>query len=506
MDKDLKNEISELTSSLIPQNKLWKGTELFLWNASSTEIFANGIKKPHDDHHTNDAVLDVSKIKVREIMDTLFVYDENVSNATPLPKRSISDWLWDNKVQPNIKLDKVKLFLNQIHTSMSPFELYNFYEEAFEFQQQISTHIKKPVWQLNDQDITEVSFQYYLNNVNSAIKKSFLIRIANLYFPSSNFNFVQQTNKIESKLVDLHPYLITFNDSLESEGYTKSHAVDINREVMMFLNWLIGNYASFNEFCANTIPVWIIERDHITEFKNYLKRSHSKGIYSEITISNKFYCVITFFKYLYDNRIIPKNIGSIRGISAERYLYRDIPSTVQLTDFFSTVASYSDEPEYDLAFFGSLLHLGLRFCEAERLNWDDINLQARVIKIRGKGKVGIPVPLHLPVKVHQYLDALYKIRGDEQSVFKRNHSGQACYRKMMKKYKLYSLISGWAFPGGLHLFRHTFITKLSLRKNVHPQIIKNLSRHKRLETTSKYLHRQDQELFDAMKKIDSIWR
>ncbi|MCP1311907.1 tyrosine-type recombinase/integrase [Paenibacillus tyrfis] len=501
-------EINELNSSHMPQNDLWKGTELFLWNASSTEEFINGIKNPHDEHLTTDAIWDVSKSKVRNIMDTLFNYDYNDSTAAPHPKRNISDWLWEQVIQPNIKLDKVKLILKWIQTSKTPITLYNFYEVAMEFQQRISTYIKKPVWQLNDQDITKMNFQYCLKYVNSALEKSFLLQFAKFYFPGEKYNIVKQSKKTRTKLGDheLHPYLKAFNDQLKSEGCTIGHTKDVNRAVMLFLNWLVDNHASFNEFSANSIPVWLIERDHILEFENHLKRCHSKGLYSEITVSNKFYCVITFFKYLYDNRIIPKNIGSIRGISAERYLHRDIPSKDQLSDFFSIIASYSDDPEYDTAFFGSLLHLGLRFCEAERLNWDDINFQARIIKIRGKGKAGKPVPLHLPGKLYQYLEALYKVRSDEQAVFKGNQSKRVFYGKMLNKYKLYSLISGWTFPGGLHLFRHTFITKLSLRKNVHPQIIKRLARHDRLETTSKYLHRQDQELKNALQKIDSIWR
>lgn len=509
MDKDSKNAINELISNQKPQNELWKGTELFLWNASSTEEFINGIKNPHDVHLTTDVIWDVSKSKVRNIMDTLFNY-EGYDNSTDLPhtKGNIADWLWENRVQPSIKLDKVKNYFKRIQTSKAPIELYGFYEEALEFQQQISTYIKKPIWQLNDLDITEINFQYCLKNVNSDIKKFLLNQIAKLYFPGRRFNIVKQNKRILSKLADheLHPYLKNFNDQIQSEGRSGGYIKDINRDVMLFLNWLVNNYASFNDFSPNAIPVWLIERDHILEFENYLKRCHSKGLYSEITVSNKFYCVISFFKYLYDNRIIPKNIGSIRGISAQRYLHRDIPNKDQLSDFFNTIARYSDNPEYDTAFFGSLLHLGLRFCEAERLNWEDINFQARIIKIRGKGKAGKPVPLHLPKKLYQYLESLYKVRTDEKSVFKGRQSKKVLYGKMLDKYKLYSLISGWTFPGGLHLFRHTFITKLSLRKNVHPQIIKRLARHTRLDTTSKYLHRQNQELNDAMQKIDSIWR
>ena len=81
-------------------------------------------------------------------MDTLFNY-EGYDNSTDLPhtKGNIADWLWENRVQPSIKLDKVKIYLKRIQTSKAPIELYDFYEEALEFQQQISTYIKKPIWQ-----------------------------------------------------------------------------------------------------------------------------------------------------------------------------------------------------------------------------------------------------------------------------------------------------------------------------------------------------------------------
>lgn len=183
-------------------------------------------------------------------------------------------------------------------------------------------------------------------------------------------------------------------------------------------------------------------------------------------------------------------------------MYRDIPNEGQISQFFTTIVNYSDEPEFDLAFFGALLHLGLRFCEADRLQWRDLNFQAKVIKIRGKGKSNKPVPLFLPQKLQNYLEALSTTQNNQKFVFKEDRS---LYRKMLDKYKLYAMIAGWNFPGGLHLFRHTFITTLNRRNSIHPQLVQRLARHDRIETTSRYLHRNEQELDDAIKKIDSIW-
>ncbi|MFC0212434.1 tyrosine-type recombinase/integrase [Paenibacillus chartarius] len=488
----------------IRNHELWKGIEYLQWSASSTGEIANGIKNPHIDHPRTD-VWDVSMNKVRNIMETLFDYD--LLDENNLPKKSISNWLWEYKIEPDIRLETVKSFFRWVRDAKPPIELYRNYIEAMEFQERISVYCKKPMWKLTDLDVTESSLVHCSNFVNSELKKSFLSRISKLYFPCRKFTIVKKSKIKRSKLTedDLHPFLLKFNNHLRSEGISEGHIRDINQNVMLFLNWLEENFADFNEFTASMIPVWLIERDHILGFENHLKRCHLKGNYSEITCSNKFYCVTAFFKFLYEHKIIPKNIGSIRGIKVKRYLYRDIPTETQISQFFNTIACYSEQPDYDTAFFGCLLHLGLRFCEVERLNWNDINFQAKIIKIRGKGKAEKPVPMNLPNKLLQYLESWFNNRDHDLSVFKGDLSRSVFYGKMLDRYRLYAMISGWDFPGGFHLFRHTFITKLSQKKNVHPDIIKRLARHNRLETTSKYLHRQEQELNNAMRKIDGIW-
>ncbi|OKP95023.1 site-specific integrase [Paenibacillus sp. P46E] len=506
MDQDSKNVINELmSSSFVAKNELWKGTELFLWNASSTEKFTNGIKKTHDEHPITNAIWDVSKSKVRNTMDTLFLYDLKDESVDFVRKNSISNWLWEHKIVANIKLDTVKVFLRQIKVSKPPIELYMYYAVALEFQQQVSISVKKTDWLLSDSNISEKSILHYCRNcVDTARKKTFIVQLAKLYFPNKALKAPAIVNKNKSKLlvIGLHPYLDKFNKHLLTEGNTRGYIDDIYRDVMLFLHWATKVYSDFNDFLPVTIPIWLIQREHLIEYENHLKRCYLNGQYTEITVSNKFYCVLSFFKHLYHTRVISKNIGSVEGIKAERYLYRDVPNEEQISQFFTAIVNYSDEPKFDLAFFGALLHLGLRFCEADRLQWCDINFQAKVIKIRGKGKANKPVPLFLPQKLQNYLEALPTRLNNQKFVFKEN---QSLYRKMLDKYKLYAMISGWNFPGGLHLFRHTFITTLSRRKNIHPQLVQRLARHDRIETTSKYLHRKEQELDDAMKIIDTIW-
>lgn len=49
------------------------------------------------------------------------------------------------------------------------------------------------------------------------------------------------------------------------------------------------------------------------------------------------------------------------------------------------------------------------------------------------------------------------------------------------------MITGWPFPGGVHIFRHMFITRLAY-KGVLPQAIKELARVSMLDTVGLYIH------------------
>ncbi|MNV92049.1 hypothetical protein D3C71_1866020 [compost metagenome] len=49
------------------------------------------------------------------------------------------------------------------------------------------------------------------------------------------------------------------------------------------------------------------------------------------------------------------------------------------------------------------------------------------------------------------------------------------------------MITGWPFPGGVHIFRHMFITRLAY-KGILPQAIKELARVSMLDTVGLYIH------------------
>jgi len=104
MVKDITPKKDPLTSL----NGSWKEAEKFLSNAPSTEIIPNRIEFPHSGH---TGIWDVSKNRERDLMDVLFNFDTH--NTKDIDhSRSISTWLWENKIKKNIVLDNVRHLLS----------------------------------------------------------------------------------------------------------------------------------------------------------------------------------------------------------------------------------------------------------------------------------------------------------------------------------------------------------------------------------------------------------
>lgn len=131
-----------------------------------------------------------------------------------------------------------------------------------------------------------------------------------------------------------------------------------------------------------------------------------------------------------------------------------------------------------------MLALGLRSSEVSQISWEDINFGIRTIKIHSKGEKSHVLPL-----VENLHDDLQRMRqvSSLSSKYLFGKNVEKIRRDLYNNYKLYSFIAGWTFPGGVHLFRHIFITKLATKK-ILPQILKELSRVERVDTVTLYLH------------------
>ena len=126
------------------------------------------------------------------------------------------------------------------------------------------------------------------------------------------------------------------------------------------------------------------------------------------------------------------------------------------------------------------LYAGLRPSEILRLRPDDINFQAEKIHIQGRTKTGLARSVDIHPVLRPYLDETLKAtkKGERLFTCEVNSLGREIRRVIakagLKGIKPYSL-------------RHTFVTYL-LRAGADLRKTMDLAGHRKLETTTRYLH------------------
>ncbi len=140
---------------------------------------------------------------------------------------------------------------------------------------------------------------------------------------------------------------------------------------------------------------------------------------------------------------------------------------------------------------------GLRVGELVSLDWYDIDLKARVLRVVGKGGKERMVPFGEPAadalaawrrhwnEVRSAADAVPP--KDDDAVFLNHRGGRLSDRSVRRIIDRYSAEAGLAIGVHPHTLRHTFATHL-LERGADLRTIQELLGHSSLATTQKYTH------------------
>jgi integrase/recombinase XerC len=147
----------------------------------------------------------------------------------------------------------------------------------------------------------------------------------------------------------------------------------------------------------------------------------------------------------------------------------------------------------DRALLELLYAAGLRVSELVSLDWRQIDLKARVLRVMGKGGKERMVPFGRPATeaLHAWLAAWEEVRKidgrDEDPVFLNRFGGRLTDRSVRR------VIDRWVDAAAVakgvhpHTLRHTFATHL-LENGADLRTIQELLGHSSLSTTQKYTH------------------
>jgi integrase/recombinase XerC len=158
----------------------------------------------------------------------------------------------------------------------------------------------------------------------------------------------------------------------------------------------------------------------------------------------------------------------------------------------------------DRALIELLYATGLRVGELVSLDWPDLDLSARVLRVLGKGGKERMVPFGHPAvqALRHWLDdweSLRKGQNEGEPIFLNHRGGRLSDRSVRRIVDRHTQSAG--VPAGVHphTLRHTFATHL-LEEGADLRTIQELLGHSSLATTQKYTHVEIERLLNIYRQ------
>ena len=237
--------------------------------------------------------------------------------------------------------------------------------------------------------------------------------------------------------------------------------------------------------------------DHLA-IRSYLAYLARKKL-SRSSIARHLSALRSFFKYLMREEIVSANPA--RTVATPRR-EKHLPAVLQTSD----VAVLLEMPDLstplgirDRAWLELMYASGLRISELVGIDIDDVEIRARLVKVRGKGAKERIVPFGTKAQdaIRGYLEVRNK--PDQDALFV-NYRGERITTRSIRR-----LFNGYVRDASLragvspHTLRHSFATHL-LNAGADLRAIQELLGHASLSTTQKYTHLNDWQLIEVYKK------
>lgn len=224
---------------------------------------------------------------------------------------------------------------------------------------------------------------------------------------------------------------------------------------------------------------------------------------SRSSIARHLSAIRSFFRYLMREHVVETNAArTVTTPKREKHLPSvmlpsDIVSLLELPDL-STPLGLRDRAWMELLYAS-----GLRIGELVGIDLEQIELRARLVKVRGKGSKERIVPFGTKAEeaIRAYLAARATLVHDvEEPALFVNYRGERITTRSVRR-----LFDGYlrtaAMRSGIspHTMRHSFATHL-LNAGADLRSIQELLGHASLSTTQKYTHLNDWQLIAVYKK------
>ena len=288
-----------------------------------------------------------------------------------------------------------------------------------------------------------------------------------------------------------------FLDYLTFERNVSVNTVAAYRDDLeSFLSFLCNDYLSMGRDQIELARV-----DHLT-IRAYLAHLSRRKL-SRNSVARHLSALRTFFRYLVREGVVEANPA--RAVATPKRATH-LPGVLQVAD----VTLLLEQPDTttplgvrDAAWLELLYASGLRIGELVRIDIDDVELRAQLVKVHGKGSKQRIVPFGSAAA--NALRAWLAVRGelvsdpDEKAFFVNYRGGRITSRSVRRLFDGYVGHASLRAGVSPHTLRHSFATHL-LNAGADLRSIQELLGHTSLSTTQKYTHLNDWQLIEVYKK------
>ena len=263
-----------------------------------------------------------------------------------------------------------------------------------------------------------------------------------------------------------------FVSYMKSRGRSENTLINYASDLSQFADYLKGQ---------GIVDVRNIDRDSIRVFLSNILGVGSK----KSSASRKLSAVRGFVRWLSMRGLIEADPGE--GLKGPK-LENSIPKAISYEDTIRLLTEGPDEGKNymrDHLLLELMYGSGLRVSEVVGLNWDDIELEERMLRVFGKGSKERRVPFGIGVQ--KLLEQWQVLTGSEGALFKSNKENaerltvRTVHRLLIKageKLGLYGISP--------HTLRHCFATHM-LEHGAPLRVVQELLGHESIATTQKYL-------------------
>jgi integrase/recombinase XerD len=237
-----------------------------------------------------------------------------------------------------------------------------------------------------------------------------------------------------------------------------------------------------------------ITHEQITDYLAHRKRAGLSAASLKLVVV----ALKIFFRWLHVRRRVPRDITEFLPLPrTERYLPETL-NEVQIERLLDAVPRGTPQSLRDRAMLELLYASGLRVSELTHLRIEQLDLDARIVRVTGKGNKTrlVPVGAKACAAITDYLQ-------NERPQFVRRRTGSELFLSArgsrLTTARVWQIVRAIAKSAGLetnvypHLLRHSFATHL-LGNGADLRIIQEMLGHADISTTQVYTHVDQQRL------------